>query len=296
MQTGRLVTCILKIAGQREHRLPDQVDIGGTARRQKGHGVAGQGLKLRVGGSAAAGGNKQIAVHGVPDEGIPEHQLVGGVIRPAHPHIGQGFIHDHENVGGLCAGAGLGNGVLIQNFLHRGRRIAGGLGRAAVLIIFQKRHDHALALKYTGDGSGPVGHGKARHKDGETEQKGNHHRSGLQQPMCFGVHREGTVSLLMKQKRGPGDDHQPQNHAPHGVGGGEVVAAGHLGGGTGGQQVGRQQWLGTELLHKGVGTVPDAEEERADSNADPEPGQKTEGSVHRENQEEVQPQAGQADQ
>ena len=24
MQTGRLVTCILKIAGQREHRLPDQ--------------------------------------------------------------------------------------------------------------------------------------------------------------------------------------------------------------------------------------------------------------------------------
>ena len=207
MQTGRLVTCILKIAGQREHRLPDQVDIGGTARRQKGHGVAGEGLKLRVGGSAAAGGNKQIAVHGVPDEGIPELQLVGGVIRLAHPHVGQGFVHDHENVGGLCAGAGLGDGVLIQNFLHRGRGIPGGLGGAAILIVFQKGHDHALALKHAGNGPGPVGHGKARHKNSKTEQEGNCHRGGLHQQVCFCVHGGETVPFLLKQKRGPGDEH-----------------------------------------------------------------------------------------
>ena len=58
MQAGRLVTGRLKIAGQRENRLPDQVHIGGAACGQEGHGVAGECLKLRVGGSAPAGGNK----------------------------------------------------------------------------------------------------------------------------------------------------------------------------------------------------------------------------------------------
>ena len=73
--------------------------IGIAARRKKGHGVAGEELKFRVGSTGADGGNVDIALNGFVLQAVDKGHIVHICLKiPHHGQVGKGLVHNDDDV------------------------------------------------------------------------------------------------------------------------------------------------------------------------------------------------------
>ena len=148
VESGRLIALAPSQGCQGGHALLHIQLIGHRVRRLEESGEAGEVLKLHTGRAAAGDRGVHPALDGVLGHGVEEGSGVLGDLQLIKDgQVGEGLVHDHNNVDGLRSiRVALHTGVLIHQLEHKIVAVIVGLIYRAIPQGYGKIEEEAVGL------------------------------------------------------------------------------------------------------------------------------------------------------